>query len=108
MDIAPAMVEAYRVKRIEEPSGRSPQNLTKPATVNREIACLKTIFNKAINDGKAERNPVKKGLKPFKENNEGDRVLLWGIYLPTGPLPGASQTYNQGGLLYRNETGGNP
>lgn len=68
------MVEAYRVKRLDEPSGRSPQNLTKPATVNREIACLKTIFNKAIKDGKAERNPVK-GLKAFKENNERDRVL---------------------------------
>jgi integrase len=59
--------------------GRSPQNLTKPATVNREIACLKTIFNKAINDGKAERNPVK-GLKPLKENNERDRVLSFGEY----------------------------
>ncbi len=79
INIAPAMVEAYRVKRLEEPSGRSPQNLTKPATVNREIACLKTIFNKAINDGKAERNPVK-GLKPFKENNERDRVLSSGEY----------------------------
>jgi hypothetical protein len=42
--------------------------------VNREIACLKTIFNKAVKDGKAERNPCR-GVKMLRENNERDRVL---------------------------------
>jgi integrase len=73
-DITPGVVEAYRQKRLASPSGRSPKNLTKPATVNREIACLKTIFNKAIKDGKAERNPCQ-GVKMLRENNERDRVL---------------------------------
>jgi integrase len=73
-DITPVVVEAYRQKRLTEPSGRSPKNLTKPATVNREIACLKTIFNKAMKDGKAERNPGQ-GVKMLRENNERDRVL---------------------------------
>jgi integrase len=73
-DITPATVEAYRQKRLSEPSGRTPSTLTKPATVNREIACFKTIFNKAVKDGKAERNPAQ-GVKLLKENNERDRVL---------------------------------
>ena len=38
-DIAPAVVEAYRQRRLGEPSGRTPGTLTTPATVNRELAC---------------------------------------------------------------------
>jgi integrase len=71
-DINPAYVEAYRQKRLAEPSRQGGN--TKPATVNREIACLKTIFNKAMRNGKAERNPVQ-GVKALKENNERDRIL---------------------------------
>jgi site-specific recombinase XerD len=73
-DIASALVEAYKQKRLGEPSGRTCQNLTKPATVNRELACLKTIFSKAMKNGKAERNPAQ-GVKLLKENNERDRIL---------------------------------
>jgi integrase len=73
-DITPALVEAYRQKRLSEPSRRTPQTLTKPATVNREVACLKTIFNKAVKNGKAEKNPAQ-GVKHLKENNERDRIL---------------------------------
>jgi integrase len=73
-DITPALVESYRQKRLSEPSRRTPQTFTKPATVNREVACLKTIFNKAVKNGKAERNPVF-GVKHLKENNERDRIL---------------------------------
>lgn len=73
-DIAPALVEAYKQKRLGEPSGRTPKNLTRPATVNRELACLKTIFSKAMKNGKAGRNPAQ-GVKLLKENNERDRIL---------------------------------
>ncbi len=72
--ITPALVEAYRQRRLSEPSRRTPQTLTKPATVNREVACLKTIFNKAVKNGKAEKNPAQ-GVKHLKENNERDRIL---------------------------------
>jgi integrase len=48
--------------------------LTKPATVKREVACLKTIFSKAMKNGKAERN-LALGMKLLKENNERDRIL---------------------------------
>jgi integrase len=42
--------------------------------VNREITCLKVIFNKAVKNGKADRNPAQ-GVKLLKENNERDRIL---------------------------------
>ncbi|MHB8069055.1 MAG: tyrosine-type recombinase/integrase [Desulfobaccales bacterium] len=72
--INPALVESYKQKRLNQPSGRTPQHLTKPATINRELACMKTIFSKAVKNGKAERNPVQ-GVKMLKENNERDRIL---------------------------------
>jgi site-specific recombinase XerD len=39
-----------------------------PATVNRHIVLLKSIFNKAISWGKAKHNPVR-GIKLFKETH---------------------------------------
>ncbi|MGQ9688333.1 MAG: tyrosine-type recombinase/integrase [Desulfobaccales bacterium] len=76
-DINPSLIEAYRQERLQEPSARTGQtrgDLTAPATVNREIACLKTMFNRAKENGKAENNPAAK-IKMLKENNERDRVL---------------------------------
>jgi integrase len=73
-DITPAMVEAYKQKRLAEPSGRTPTKSTAPATVNREMAVFTTIFKKAIKNGKAEKNPAQ-GVKLLKENNERDRLL---------------------------------
>lgn len=67
---------------------------TNPATVNREIACLRTVLNKASEDGKLEKNPTS-GVKAPTENNETERVLspeewekykanckLWYLLLP--------------------------
>jgi len=71
-DIAPAMVEAFKQERISSISGQGKP--TKPATVNRELTTFKTIFNKAVKNGKAERNPAL-GVKAFKENNARDRIL---------------------------------
>ena len=45
-----------------------------PATVNRRVALLKTIFNKAITWGKTDRNPAN-GIKRFRENNTRIRFL---------------------------------
>jgi integrase len=71
-DITPATVEAYRQNRLKEPSYR--KHLTTPATVNREVTCLKVIFNKAVKNDRAEKNPAY-GVKPLPENNIRDRVL---------------------------------
>lgn len=70
--ITPALIEEYQAHRLKEKSYRG--GYTKPATVNREVACLKTLFNKAIRDGKLEKNPMR-GVKLLAENNERDRVL---------------------------------
>jgi len=63
--ITPDLIERYKSKRKQEVSG---------ATVNRELACLKSMFSKAIDWGKADQNPVKK-VEFFKENNVKERIL---------------------------------
>lgn len=64
-EITPMAVEQFKAERAKEVS---------PATVNRALACLKCMFNKAIEWSKAEVNPVKK-VKLFKENNIRVRYL---------------------------------
>jgi integrase len=76
-DITPATVESYKQKRLGDANYKG--TTTKPATVNRELACLKTIFSKAMKNGKAERNPTY-GVKLLKENNIRDRLLSPGEY----------------------------
>ena len=50
------------------------RNKVAPATVNREVACLKHMFNLAIKWEKASSNPVK-GVKFFEEPKGNLRVL---------------------------------
>ncbi len=59
------MVERFKNKRREEAA---------LASVNRDLACLKCIFNRAIDWDKAKENPVRK-VKMFKENNQRTRFL---------------------------------
>jgi len=65
-EITPLDVEKLKAKELGE--GLS------PATVNRRLACLKSLFNRAIEWGKAKQNPVCK-IKLFKENNQRLRYL---------------------------------
>jgi len=64
-DIGPELVERYKTKRKTEVS---------PATVNREISFLKTMFNKALEWGRLELSPLK-NVKKFKEDNGRERIL---------------------------------
>jgi integrase len=64
-EINPQMVERFKAERLKEVS---------PARVNRQLACLKCMFNRAIEWGKAKENPVKK-VKMLKENNKRLRYL---------------------------------
>ena len=64
-ELTPLDIEKYKKERIKTVA---------PATVNRELACLKTIFNKAIEWGKVEQNPVRK-VKLYQENNRRVRYL---------------------------------
>jgi len=63
--IVPSDIERYVAKRVTQVA---------PATVNRELAFLKHLFNVAIADGRAENNPVR-AVKLFKENNSRVRFL---------------------------------
>jgi len=66
-EITPAYIEKYKGIRLNEDN-------KKPATVNREVACLKAIFNYAIKNKKATDNPVR-AVKMLKENNTRTRYL---------------------------------
>jgi len=63
--IGPEKIERFKAKRKAEVS---------PATVNRELACLKTMFSKAIEWGRTEKNPAAK-VKKFRENPGRERIL---------------------------------
>jgi integrase len=63
--IGPEKIERYKAKRKVEVS---------PATVNLELACLKTLFNKAVEWGRTENNPAAK-IKKFKLNNAREKIL---------------------------------
>jgi integrase len=67
-------IESYQSTRLFEPSPRHLGENIRPATVNKEVSCLKTIFNKAIHHGKLKYNPIDK-VKKLSENNVRERVL---------------------------------
>lgn len=67
-------------KALPKKEGQEPQfKPYRPATLNRYIACLKTIVNRAMANNLLDRNPIR-GVKLFKENNVRDRVLTQGEY----------------------------
>ena len=65
-NITPALIEKYKNMRLND--GK------KPATVNREIACLKCMFNLALRNKKAKENPMHY-VKLLKEDNTRIRYL---------------------------------
>lgn len=65
MNIQPEGLEGFKAHR---------KNFVKDATINRELAVLKTIFTKAIKWGYASRNPVKE-VSLFKEERTPIRIL---------------------------------
>ncbi len=67
-------VNEYRSLRSQEPSARRKNQLTTPATINREVAALKHLLNRALFYGKIESNPVAK-IAMLKEDNVRERVL---------------------------------
>ncbi|MGI8784387.1 MAG: tyrosine-type recombinase/integrase [Acidobacteriota bacterium] len=71
-EISPFHVEKYICKRRSERSYR--KSPVAPATINRELAVLKRMFQLAIQWGRAEKNPVI-GVKFLKEECKSDRVL---------------------------------
>lgn len=73
-DLSPGRVETYQQRRLSEPSPRHPGEKIKPSTVNKEVSCLKTIFNRAVRHQKLDRNPIV-GVRKLQENNVRMRIL---------------------------------
>lgn len=70
--IRPSDIDAYQQKRLQETNYKGTPN--KPATINRELALIKRMFNLAIRDELVSRNPCK-GVPMLAEQNKRDRVL---------------------------------
>ena len=73
--ITPDDVERYKAERSSEKGTRTGRSL-RPATVNRELACLKACFNFALKADLVPRNPVSR-VKFLAEQNEQNRVLTF-------------------------------
>jgi len=67
-----SMIDRYIAER-KNGRGRKGKPIQN-STINRELACLKTIFRRAHMDGKIARNPMA-GFKLLPEDNVRDRVL---------------------------------
>jgi len=65
-DITPWLIEKYKKERKDQRKSNQ--------TINLELACLKTLFSKAMLWGKATENPVKH-VKMLKVNNAHVRFL---------------------------------
>lgn len=65
VNIQPQAIEGYKAKRL---------GFVKEATINRELALLKTMFSKAVRWGYAHKNPVKE-IQLFKEERTPIKIL---------------------------------
>lgn len=84
--ITPEEVERYKTSRSAEYAtvrGKDKKRVKgkqrlRPATVNRELACLRAMFNHAIKGDVPLRNPIgKTAAKALREDNEQTRVLTY-------------------------------
>jgi site-specific recombinase XerD len=83
--ITPDAVERFKTARLSQCGtvrGKDKRKTTnkkiQPATVNRELACLRAMFNHAIKAEVPLRNPIgKTAAKALRENNEQTRVLTY-------------------------------
>ena len=75
-ELTAGRTEGYQRKRLEERSPVHPSEKIRPATVNREVACLKTMISRAIKHGKLDSNPISR-VKKLPENNVRERVLAF-------------------------------
>jgi integrase len=81
--ILPDDVERFKTARLSDfttvrskAKRRITSKLISPATVNRELACLKAIFNNVLKSDVTLRNPVSR-VKFCEENNEQTRVVSY-------------------------------
>lgn len=68
-EISTQMVEEYRENRRQQPSKRNPRRTIKGATVNRELECLRCMFEFAVRRKYVPENPAS-GVRHFDERRE--------------------------------------
>lgn len=86
--ITPEEVEGYKTWRASQKSPRT-NRVLRPATTNRELACLKALFNFYIKGDVLLKNPVSR-VNFFNEDNEQMRTLTFDEqrkYLATASQP---------------------
>ncbi len=71
--LTPDLVEAYLVQRRKEGHKLRPGKAITGATLNRDIACLKTLVKRALLNRQIDRNPIE-GITRFKEQSR-ERTL---------------------------------
>lgn len=73
--ITPLMIEDYKIERLSNGKGRRPGERVSNSTINRELQCLRKMFNKAIDWGFATQNPVNKVDFLPEDENPRKRML---------------------------------
>ena len=71
--LTPELIEKFRKLRLTEIS-KTKKRPVKPSTINRDIANLRAMLNKAVDYSKLELNPLGR-IKQLEENNVRERVL---------------------------------
>ena len=110
--VTPALIEQYRAWRRATISRH--HRPIRPATVNRELECLKRMFNVArrgllvLKGGAPAENPVAFVSKE-REHNERDRVLVpRGVCAGGRGRRGVAEADPAGGVSHRHAPGGDP
>lgn len=73
-EITPKDIEGYKAARLKEVSRAPTKKKISPATINRILNCLSSLYNRAIEWGKTKENPMSK-VKLFKVANIRIRYL---------------------------------
>ena len=68
-------VEEYRISRLNEESKYSKTGLITPSTVNKEVAALVTLFNRMVDHGVIEQNPIRRKITKLEEDNIRNKSL---------------------------------
>ncbi|MBF0287138.1 MAG: tyrosine-type recombinase/integrase [SAR324 cluster bacterium] len=70
------MLEEYQITRSEEDSPFRKGEKTAPATINKELQCLRATLNKGVDYKKISSNPIST-LPQLKEDNLRDRAISY-------------------------------
>jgi integrase len=74
-EISPNHIEQFKAWRSRQ-KRKNTNRFLRPATVNRELACLKAMFNHALKERRDFNNPVSE-VQFLPENNQQNRVVTF-------------------------------